>query len=181
MDIVRNMETGSRDAAAGGQSGAEPVNPAQLRSVSEEVAQLRATISALQQQLEKMGPAGQQSTPGQNPAGPSGMKRLQSVALFLFKKLYYLVTAVFGTIMGILSRIVILAVVLAIIYELLVVVPMVGYPGAVKEELGLQATAVKQFVVNGWQAAKAVTAQPSAKDNEAAAEPDKRNPKPAGK
>lgn len=170
-EVIQPTTTGTRGAARPGT--ADP----QYQSVSEEVAQLRATVLALHQQMEK-------SAPGQNgeqpsPPSRSGIKRFQAVATFVFKKLFQFVTMLFGTIMGIVNRIVVLAIVLAFIYELLVVVPLVNYPGAVKEELGQQAETVKRFVVDGWQAARAITTTTATKSDEATAAPGKHSQKPA--
>ena len=157
---------------------------AKYQAVSEEIAQLRATIVAMHQQMEKIAPAnlshaGQNGAPSSLASG-EGTKRFRTGAAFVFTKLFRLAAVLYGTIMGIFRRIVILTVVLAVIYELLVVVPMVGYPGAVKAELSQQAETVRQFVADGWKAAKAVVAQPSTQEG-VAAEADKRKLQSAGK
>lgn len=169
-EVIQPRALGTRGAARPG------TEDQQYQSVSEEVAQLRATVLALHQQMEKNAPG----QGGEQPSPPSrsGTKRFQALATFIFKKLFHFVTMLFGTIMGIINRLAVLAIVLAFIYELLVVVPLVNYPGAVKEELGQQAETVKRFVVDGWQTVRSITT--ATKSDETAAAPGKQNQKPAG-
>lgn len=86
----------------------------------------------------------------------------------------------FGTIQGLFRKIVTVAVVLLFLYELLVLVPLSGYPGAVKAELGLQLEAVKLFARGEWQAARAVAAQPTKWDEQVATGARKDKPRTTG-
>lgn len=64
-----------------------------------------------------------------------------------------------GTVHGLFRRIITVAVVLLFLYELLVLVPLSGYPGAVKTELGQQLEFVKLLAVGEWKEAMAEVSQ----------------------
>lgn len=81
----------------------------------------------------------------------------------------FVIAWLFGTIQGFFRKIITVTVVLLFLYELLVLIPLSGYPGAVKAELWQQLEVVKLLAVGEWQAAKAVAARPTKLEEEAAA------------
>jgi hypothetical protein len=158
----------------------------QYRAVSEEVAQLRAAITALREQLGECASAkyptndelpaeGGMALQQSRDSGKLAMaaKRLRGFGLSLSNKLWQLATTLFGALLGFSQRVFAITVVLLFLYELLVLVPMVGYPGAVKTELGQQIEFVRRFAVGGWQAAMAAENGPLHENGKAAAEADR--------
>lgn len=82
------------------------------------------------------------------PKVPSGASRMA-------KKAARLPGQMVGAVFGVIRKIIALSIVSVVIYELMVLVPLMDTPGAIQKEVGQQVDSLKLFAVGEWQAAMA--------------------------
>jgi hypothetical protein len=103
-------------------------------------------------------------------AAHAGSDKTAKPGVPVASKAAHLIASAFGMFLGFFKKIFAISVVLVVLYELMVLVPMIGYPGAIKAELGQQFESVKLFAVGEWKAAMAAANQP-AQDGGGSVEP----------
>lgn len=137
---------------------------AQYQTVSKDMAQLRAAMLALSQQMETFTATHPQEawkgdgTTGRSPLFGAGRnhpppKGVRGTLASTVRKVQNAMRFMTETIFSLVKKIIAMSILLLFVYEILVLVPVIGNPSAVKTELWQQMEFVGRFAIGGWRAA----------------------------